>query len=112
MTLPAAPALQACIVACLAAHAALRAQVGASPGVRGAAESPLERLLRDCSEVCLATAQYLRSESVFLQRMCEACAAMCEECADASFAAGGLDAVVGACRECAACCRALLAVPD
>jgi len=103
-----ADALAACIDACLAARAVLVARVGLEPPSPGAPEVPLERLMRDCSEVCHATAHYLRSESVFIERLCEACATLCEECADACLAAGCHHDAVQACRDCANRCRALI----
>lgn len=102
----------ACIDACLAAAADLRRLSELLVATRG--HGPLARLLRDCAEVCTATAEYVRNESAFRARMLAACAELCEECAVACAAAPGLAAAVAACRRCAASCRAARAAapPD
>lgn len=99
-----AVATAACIDACLAAAADLRRLGEHLVATRG--HGPPARLMRDCAEVCTATAEYMRSESAFRARMLAACAELCDECAVACAAAPGLAAAVAACRRCAESCRA------
>ena len=94
----------ACEQACLTAHAVLRRSAAERPAQQG--EDPLARLMRDCAEVCAATAGYLRAESVFRARMLEACADICDECAAPCETDASLAGALAACRECATRCRA------
>jgi hypothetical protein len=103
-TLPPRDAPAACEHACLATHAVLSRLAAARTA--GRSEDPLARLLRDCAEVCLATAGDLRADSVFRGRMLEACADICGECAATCAADDGLAEAVSACRDCARHCQA------
>ena len=95
-----------CEQACRATHALLLRLAAARSA--GPGEDPLARLMRDCAEVCIATAGYLRADSVFRQRMLEACADICDECASACAADAALEEAVAACRDCARRCRAAI----
>lgn len=109
-TLPAREALAACEDACVATQAVLRRVAAARTAGRG--EDPLARLLRDCAEVCAATAGYLRADSVFRGRMLEACADICGECASACAGEPDLAEAAAASRDCARRCRDARQVVD
>lgn len=106
-TSPPSDPLATCERACVATQGVLLRLAALRTAGRG--EGPLARLLRDCAEVCAATAGYLRADSVFRTRMLEACADICDECASACAADAALGEAVASCRDCARLCRAACA---
>lgn len=94
-----------CIEACHAAATALRRH--AAQRTAAGVEDRLLGLMQDCAEVCLATAGYLRADSVFRLRMLDACADLCRECATATEAHATHADAAAACRACARSCQAL-----
>ena len=72
------------------------------------------RLLRDCSEICATTADFLMRGSVLHPYTCGACAEACMLCAEDCERIGSHDPVMRACadlcRRCAESCRRM-AIP-
>jgi len=86
------------------------ARNGARAGPGLPADRALWRLMLDCAELCAATADFARTESVFLPQLAESCSHLCDECAAASEraeASPALEVCAEACRVCASRCFAL-----
>ncbi|MFO0027554.1 MAG: hypothetical protein ACK558_01680 [Pseudomonadota bacterium] len=80
------------------------ARNGARAGPGLPAERALWRLMLDCAELCAATVDFARTESVFLLRLAESCGHLCDECAAAGERAEATPALAvcaEACRVCA-----------
>ncbi len=105
--------MQACIEACSSCHAiCLQTAMNHcldSGGKHVGAEH--FRLMMNCSEICQTSANFQLSGSSFQRALCGLCADICEACMKSCEAIGGMDACVKACRDCAASCRKMLAMP-
>lgn len=68
------------------------------------------RLLMDCSEICALTSDFLSRGSPFHRQTCQACAMICEECAEdcLTFNDPIMNRCAEACRACAKSCRELI----
>jgi hypothetical protein len=72
------------------------------------ADPKLMRMLRDCSEMCQTTANFMLRESPMSPRMCSMCAEMCMECADMCEQFKGdkmMTSCAEVCRRCAKSCE-------
>lgn len=63
------------------------------------------RLMLDCADFCMTTADALARKSQFHTRLCDLCADICETCAKDCEALGDMEDCVTACRTCADACR-------
>jgi hypothetical protein len=70
------------------------------------------RLLLDCAEICRTSADFMIRGSEVHAHTCQACAAICENCADACDEMGTdpyMAACAEICRRCAESCREMAA---
>jgi hypothetical protein len=63
------------------------------------------RLLLDCAQLCMTTADALLRKSQFHAQLCALCTDVCETCARECEALQGMNACVATCRDCAESCR-------
>ena len=68
------------------------------------------RLLMDCSEICALNGDFLSRGSDFHRQSCQACAIICEECAEdcRKFDDPIMRSCAELCRSCAESCRELI----
>jgi hypothetical protein len=66
-------------------------------------------MLLTCANVCRTAAELMAIDSEWYPTLCDLCAQVCEECADACAAMDDMDACVAACRRCAQACRSMVA---
>lgn len=72
------------------------------------ADPKLMRMLRDCSEMCQTTANFMLRGSPMCSRMCSMCAEICMECADMCGQFKGdkmMTSCADVCRRCAKSCE-------
>lgn len=67
------------------------------------------RLMMSCAEICATSARLMLMESRWHPAICAVCAEVCSACAADCERLGGMDACVGACRECEESCRLMAA---
>lgn len=108
------PLARACIDACNDCAALLRrhARDGARSAPASAADRAIWQSMLDCAETCEATALMLRGDPAMVPRIVDACALLCDGCADelaANTDDPSLRASADAARRCASCCVALVA---
>lgn len=65
------------------------------------------RLMMDCVEICLASANAMARKSQFHRNLCALCAEACEACADDCAKLAGMEDCVTVCRACAKSCSAM-----
>jgi hypothetical protein len=72
-----------------------------------------QRLLADCAQICVTSADFMIRGSTFHQRTCGVCAEVCEACAQECEGMGGGDQHMAQCadmcRKCAESCRQMAA---
>jgi len=76
------------------------------------AEAAHIRLLMDCAEICLTSANYMLRGSELHVRTCAVCAEVCERCAESCEALGDdplMKQCAEICRRCAESCRQMAA---
>lgn len=102
----------ACIQACLECHRVCVQTVAYCLPMGGKhAEAPHVRLLLDCAQVCITSADFMLRGSDLHARTCAVCAEVCDRCAQACERVDPNDATMKACgdtcRRCAEVCRAM-----
>lgn len=106
--------MQQCIQNCLDCHrTCLEASIHYL-GIGGEhASADHLRLLADCAQICLASADFMIRRSTFHQRTCGLCAEVCEACVQECEGMGGGDQNMARCadmcRKCAESCRQMAA---
>jgi hypothetical protein len=109
---PHAPAeVQRLIGLCLDCHATCEATVSHCLMRGGRHAQPAHfRILRDCAQLCLTTADLMLRGSDVFERTCAACEEICRRCADSCDRVDGHDVVMEQCskicRDCARICAA------
>jgi len=105
-----APEIRECIRECETCHGVCLDTLNQCLGRGGPAADPEQlRLLLDCAEICQTSANFMRRNSALHVETCQACAAVCERCAESceGDADEALDACAAVCRRCAESCRQL-----
>ena len=78
------------------------------------AEAMHVRLLLDCAEICMTSANFMLRGSDLHVKTCAVCAEVCERCADSCDAFGDdhlMKQCAEICRRCAESCRKMAATP-
>ena len=78
------------------------------------ADPKLMRMMRDCSEMCQTTANFMLRESPMCTRMCSMCAEMCMECAEMCEQFKNdkmMMSCADVCRKCATSCEKMADMP-
>ncbi len=100
--------MQDCIRNCLNCHAACVATAYHCLGKRGDhAEPDHIRLMLDCAQICITSADFMLRHSPMHPALCGICADICATCADDCEKLNDdfkMQACVDACRRCAASC--------
>ena len=65
------------------------------------------KLMLDCAQICITSADFMLRQSDHHQHICAECAEICTACADSCEAVGDMQTCVDACRKCAASCGAM-----
>ena len=65
-------------------------------------------MLLTCANICRTAAELMTIDSEWHPTVCDLCAQVCEECADACAAMDGMEDCVAACRQCAQACRIMV----
>lgn len=65
------------------------------------------RLMLDCADMCVTTADFMLRKSQFHRETCGLCARICRACAEDCRSLDGMEACVEACEACAASCEAM-----
>ena len=106
-------AMQDCITDCLDCHSVCLATIGHCLEKGGThAEPPHIRLLQDCAQICITSADFMLRNSPLHQMTCRICAGVCEMCADDCAKLADDEATVlcvEACRRCARSCSEMAA---
>lgn len=105
--------MQECITNCLNCHAICLETIGYCLRQGGDhAEAAHLRLMQDCVQICMASADFMLRMSDFHQRICRICAEICDACAkDCEKFTGDemMQRCAEACRRCAESCRKMSA---
>jgi hypothetical protein len=103
--------LESCIQECTRCHAVCvkTVQYCLKEGGRHAAAHHV-RLMQDCAEMCLTSADFMLRESDLHPETCGLCAKICVRCASSCEQVGGgndalMNECAGACRACAKSCN-------
>lgn len=72
------------------------------------AEAAHIAMLLTCANICRTAAELMTIDSEWHPTVCDLCAQVCEECADAYAAMDGMEDCVAACRQCAQACRIMV----
>ena len=64
--------------------------------------------LLTCANICRTAAELMTIDSEWHPTVCNLCAQVCEECADACAAMDDMEECVAACRQCAQACRIMV----
>lgn len=67
------------------------------------------RIMLDCAQICMASADFMLRGSAHHADICRVCADICEACARSCEPLDGMEDCVAACRACAESCRAMAA---
>lgn len=102
--------MQECIQNCLDCHAVCLETIGHCLAMGGEHASPDHiKLLQDCAQICITSADFMLRMSEYHPQTCGICADLCEACArDCESMADGADFMqrcADACRKCAESCR-------
>lgn len=103
--------MQDCISNCMTCHAVCLETITHCLQMGGEHASPNHiKLLQDCAQICITSADFMLRGSQFHGQTCAVCAAICEACARECerMADGGSDFMqrcADACRRCAESCR-------
>lgn len=99
--------MQRCIELCLDCYQACftTAMRYCVPGSGKEVAAPHLGLMLNCAELCRTAAEFMMSDSPQHVRVCAACAAVCEACAQGCADIGDMDECVDICRRCAQSCR-------
>lgn len=108
--------MEACIQACLDCHRICLQTVAHCLQQGGKHAEPAHlRLLMDCAQTCLTSADFMLRGSTFHGRTCGVCAEVCDACAADCERIDPNDAMMKACaeacRRCAESCRKMAARP-
>lgn len=104
------PHLEKCIEACTKCHQICDETIEHCLFKGGHHADPTHiRLLRDCSQICALTADFMLRDSEFHHLSCGICADVCKTCAEDSEAIDAEDELMNlcakSCRECVEACR-------
>jgi hypothetical protein len=100
------PEMQQCIDTCLECYRACSETATHCLELGGQhAQASHIRLLKDCSIICMASADFMLGASQFQSQVCQICADICERCAEDCERVGGDDQCAAVCRRCAEECR-------
>jgi hypothetical protein len=104
------PEMQRCIDNCLECYSSCTETAVHCLELGGAhAKAPHLRLLKDCSLICMTSADFMLGGSKYQPQVSEICAEICERCAEDCERIGGGDHLMKqcaeACRRCADSCR-------
>lgn len=102
--------MQDCINNCLNCHAVCLETIGHCLEMGGEHASPKHiKLLQDCAQICMTSADFMLRMSNYHPQICGLCADICEACAtECESMADGNDFMqrcADACRKCAESCR-------
>lgn len=102
--------MRECIQHCLDCHAQCLETAAHCLTMGGEHAQPLhQRLLHDCTQSCLTSADFMLRTSHYHARYCGICAEICQACADDCTRLANGDAMMlrcaDACRRCAESCR-------
>ena len=102
--------MQDCINNCLNCHAVCLETIGHCLEMGGEHASPEHiKLLQDCAQICMTSADFMLRMSNYHPQTCGVCADICEACAQEceSMADGNdfMQRCADACRKCAESCR-------
>jgi len=103
--------MQACIQECLNCYqVCLREAMNHCLEMGGQHTEPTHfRLMINCADICLTSANFMLSNSELHQKTCGVCAEVCEACAASCEQVGDMQECVDACRRCAESCRRMAA---
>jgi hypothetical protein len=105
--------MQDCIANCLDCHSVCLVTIGHCLNKGGEhAESAHIRLLQDCAQICIASADFMLRGSPWHRMTCRLCAGICEKCAEDCAKIADDETMVlcvEACRRCASSCSEMAA---
>jgi hypothetical protein len=106
--------MEACIKACLDCHATCLATIDHCLTMGGQhAEASHIRIMMDCAQICVVSADFLSRGSSHHAHLCRECAEICRECAQNCDGHPGADDMMRrcaeSCRRCAAECEKMAA---
>lgn len=104
--------MQECISNCLDCHAVCTETISHCLSMGGEHASPEHiRLLQDCAQICVTSADFMLRNSDFHPQTCSVCANICEQCATACETMANGDELMmdcaEVCRACAESCRSM-----
>lgn len=95
--------MQRCIQLCHDCHARCISMINHCLALGGRYVAPAHiRLLMDCAQMCMITADFMARESSLHGRTCSLCAELCRSCAESCMRVAGDDQTV---KQCAELCR-------
>lgn len=95
--------MRRCIQLCQDCHATCIQMISHCLKLGGQHAAPDHiRLLMDCAQICMTTADYMARESLLHDRMCGLCSEICRLCAESCEQVGGDDQMI---KQCAELCR-------
>lgn len=110
MTRKITPEMQRCIDSCIDCYSICTETVVHCLEMGGQhAKAAHIRLLKDCSTICMTSADFMLGSSTFQEQACRLCAEVCERCADDCERIGANDdrmkQCAETCRNCAEVCQ-------
>lgn len=107
--------MERCIQNCLDCHRSCEQTAAYCTQMGGKHAEPEHlRLLRDCAQICMTSADFMMRSSDLHPRVCDVCAEACERCAESCRRFSDdtqLQDCAEACRRCAESCRQMAGMP-
>lgn len=101
--------MEQCIENCLDCHRICEETAAYCTQMGGKHAEPMQlRLLRDCAQICITSADFMLRGSDLHPRVCGICAEVCDRCAESCELFGDdaqMQACAEICRRCAESCR-------